>query len=323
VELLEFDSAPSTDAVRDGLRAGNALVVRGGAGAWPAMRRHSFEYFADTCGDARVFVRGGRYAYKAFGVVPLRDFIGSMSGRVPWLGGSASVDAEVRAHGGDAADRLYAVYGTLQSSFPELADDVRFADFLYGGVRIESPSWWIGGARCETPFHYDLNSNVFAQIVGRKRFDLVPNNPSVNARMRPLDVFEAGTVYSSIDFTAHPDATTRFPEWRTVTLEPGDVLILPKRVWHQVESLTPSISVQVFFDERRDLAQAARRWGVEARRVLHLAGLHLPGRCTCHATPEVIAHIDAHLALHQTLAARIGRLPAHGLDLAQLAGWRT
>lgn len=323
VRITEYRSFPGLRVVEQTIAEGDGLVVRGGAAHWPAAHKYSLEYFDRECGDADVFVRGGRYAYKVFGIVSLREFIAYLRGQSPWLGGAEQVHRAVSAHPTRDGKpiQLYSVYGLFLDRAPWLADDLRFLDYMAPTSVADSPTWWIGDANCETPFHTDLNGNIFAQIVGRKRFELLPYDPSVNARMEVLRCFEPGTYYSAIDFAGHPEARKRFPELVTIDLDPGDVLALPPMVWHEVTSLTMSISVQTFFDPWRDVRQTARRWRWEAKRVLHLAGLYCADQCTCHATPEIIGFFGERSPAHHRWAARIGRLRAHGRQLSDIAGW--
>jgi len=112
----------------------------------------------------------------------------------------------------------------LLSVAPELASDVGEIDYCY----LDLPSgpsapvyrnMWIGGAGCFSPGHTDPYNNIFCQIVGRKRFILAPPECQKESKSKFLEV----------------------------TLAPGDSLFIPKGWWHEVRSLTYSISVSHWF----------------------------------------------------------------------------
>jgi ribosomal protein L16 Arg81 hydroxylase len=98
---------------------------------------------------------------------------------------------------------------------------------------------WFGPAGTVTPFHHDIVNIFFHQVLGRKRFILVP----------PLDTPVVANwfgVYSEIDPT-DPDLE-RFPRFREarqfdVCLGPGDALFLPVGWWHHVTAIDLSISI--------------------------------------------------------------------------------
>lgn len=318
--IIEYEHPPGPEQVLRHMRARQVVLVRGGAADWPALHRQTIARLGERCPDATVFVRGGRYTFNVGGRGTVREFTDYLTGRTSLLGGNAAIDASVRAHGKDVP-ALYGVFAALAEFDPNLLEDYRFSEYIPEGSWVQGPSWWIGGADCETPLHFDLNSNTFVQIEGRKLLQVAPPDRAVNAVLAPMDVFEAGSIYSSVDIYRRPEVLEAVPGYAAIEVGPGDVVVLAPRVWHQLRSLTPSVSVQAFFDRHSDLRQRVVRGIDEVKFLLHLAGLRSVGRCVCHAipgTPEVFANDPSPV---RRWAARIGRLPTHGRSLAEMAGW--
>lgn len=106
---------------------------------------------------------------------------------------------------------------------------------------------WIGNNGTTANAHYDAQINVFAQVVGRKRFTLFPPTKWRELRVHPLHhprnrqsqryYRELGIGLGGVDEGGLVAGTV-------AELGPGDVLFLPPYWFHRVESLSsPSISV--------------------------------------------------------------------------------
>lgn len=98
---------------------------------------------------------------------------------------------------------------------------------------------WFGPAGTVTHFHHDVVSVLFRQVMGRKRWTLIP--PHETAKM-----YATVGVYSAVDVT-RPDYA-RHPRFAGVAradfdLGPGQALLVPAGWWHAVVALDPSISV--------------------------------------------------------------------------------
>lgn len=123
-----------------------------------------------------------------------------------------------------------------------LLEDVHLPGFLDPERRDGWCSLWIGPGGTRTPLHHDLTSILFCQIVGRKRIHLVPPY-----ELSPLA--KARGVYAARNADAR-DAELR----AQVDIEPGQALFIPMGWWHQVEALSPSVSIS-FTNFRR-----SNRW---------------------------------------------------------------
>ncbi|CAM9302213.1 unnamed protein product [Ectocarpus fasciculatus] len=120
---------------------------------------------------------------------------------------------------------------------------------------------WLGTGGSHTPLHFDTYGvNLVAQLHGRKRWLLYP--PADTLALAPTRIpYEESSVFSQVDARA-PDLV-RFPQFAdahplAVTLEPGDVLFVPKHWWHFVEATDTSLSVNVWVDAPNDSEDRAK-----------------------------------------------------------------
>lgn len=108
--------------------------------------------------------------------------------------------------------------------------------------KMGPPRFWIGPAGCITPLHCDYDDNVFAQVWGKKRVWLAP--PHHDQYLYPK---QANAILFGSPFDPdHPDLE-RFPLARQAALvccevQPGEMLYIPAGWYHQVSSLTFSLS---------------------------------------------------------------------------------
>ncbi|RUS18339.1 hypothetical protein BC937DRAFT_88907 [Endogone sp. FLAS-F59071] len=138
---------------------------------------------------------------------------------------------------------------------------------------------WASHAGCTTPLHYDRCHGLLAQLHGRKRFvvfshedtrSLYPydgiTGPTHASRLRELGTCfaypgeraeEAGTREARTAELLRRWGKVAGTEPWVIDLEAGDVLYTPVGFWHEVTSLTASISVTVPWDmsksEKEDL----------------------------------------------------------------------
>jgi lysine-specific demethylase 8 len=179
-------------------------------------------------------------------------------------------------------DRTYLAVWYLFDDFPQLKQDLR--------IRSLWPTWrstweyaFIGPADTVTGLHNDYPDNWFCQIQGVKEFLLFP--PENTRFLSPSRKFDSGGDVSDTDITRLAEQPARRDllaqaEGLYARVETGDALFIPKRTWHAVISLAPSISVGVFGLTVADLLTG----GVKslARDWLHALHLYRWGNCTCH-----------------------------------------
>ena len=116
---------------------------------------------------------------------------------------------------------------------------------------LASAALWLGSGGSVTPLHYDTSHNVYVQLHGAKRFQLLPPSAAAKAHLYPslhpgyrqslLDISApvlAGYNNSSSSGRAARATLELAASALTVTLWPGDALILPPYWLHSVEALT-------------------------------------------------------------------------------------
>jgi putative sterol carrier protein len=225
---------------RDYLPQGIPLVISNALGDWPLFnmsREESLVHFAELQG----ITRHGDYAQKTFSTE--RDFRStSMSDFV------ASLDAPA-TKGADGQPPAYMGNNILPT---QLLEQIRYPDYFEPSLFI-APRIWIGPKGTLTPLHRDDTDNLFAQVWGQKSFILAA--PHHRPALGTWSTAPQGGL-DGCDF--NPDAPDygRFPAaqdvtFLRVTLEAGDLLFLPEGWFHQVESVSTSLSVNFWVNSGR------------------------------------------------------------------------
>ncbi|KAL3286101.1 hypothetical protein HHI36_000614 [Cryptolaemus montrouzieri] len=150
---------------------------------------------------------------------------------------------------------LYFDYKYLNQWFmnaKELRESINFKDLGLENVDVNQSTIWIGSNGAHTPCHIDTyGCNVVVQVLGRKRWLLFP----FNEKLKPTRVpYEESSVYSGLNFFS-PNSVQDFEDisvCKIVTLNPGDVLIVPHKWWHYVENLEISISINTWLPLPQD-----------------------------------------------------------------------
>ena len=103
----------------------------------------------------------------------------------------------------------------------------------------------IGTKGSHTPLHYDTyGKNVIIQIHGQKKWKLWKQSPNIPTRRLP---FEESSVYSEFDprlSSPSPSSLSLQPDYEFI-LNEGDVLFVPKHMWHFVEIYGSDIACSV------------------------------------------------------------------------------
>ena len=268
----------------------------------------TFDHLAETYGDQSLIVRGGdRETWRTLARVDLADYLKFIAGE--------SLPALDRFRLNNPYAAFNPVAGTER--------DLDFASLVPEGFHVGSDILWIGPKGTLTPLHTDESgSTLLAQVQGSKEVTLFPADQG--PLLYPSDVFDYTSVFSSVNIDApdldrHPRFADAVPT--TLVVHPGELLMIPLGMWHQVVALDDSISatVRTCVKEHRS---SKMMWKWKARGLAHLAGLYKPRRCLCHIVDVKELELDR---FSQDLSTRIAlaadRLEAHGLDLADLMEW--
>lgn len=130
--------------------------------------------------------------------------------------------------------------------FPHLNSDIDFSLFEKQ-TKTNEVTAWVGPSGTISGFHADTANNMYAQIKGKKMFIIC--STEFNNNMYPSDkhIYEATASQVDINnFDAEKFPKFKDIDFTIVMLEPGDVLYLPQKWWHYVQSLDTSISISNF-----------------------------------------------------------------------------
>ena len=199
--------------------------------SWPAMTGWQLDRLKARFADQQVQVQAGRDADPDFelnktqlvSTMRFGDFIDQIQSE------GAGNDCYLTAFNELSKHPEFASMVAEIGALPPYVDRAR----LMTGLHI-----WIGG-RTNTPLHHDTVMLFHTQVVGRKRWRMIS----------PLDtpkVYNYTGVFSKIDLDKLDlDSHPKMRDVRLIdlTLEAGETLFLPLGWWHQVNAITPSVSV--------------------------------------------------------------------------------
>lgn len=223
----------SVEAFRsDYLPGGIPVIISDALQDWPLFnlsREESLVHFAELQG----ITRHGDYVKKTFSTdrdfrsTSMADFIAALD-----------TPAAPRADGEPPA------YMGNNIVPARLLEQIQYPPYFDLGLYI-APRIWIGPKGTLTPLHRDDTDNLFAQVWGRKSFILAA--PHHRPALGTWSTAPKGGL-DGCDFNPDAPDYERFPQARDVTflrivLEAGDLLFLPEGWFHQVESVSTSLSV--------------------------------------------------------------------------------
>jgi hypothetical protein len=284
------------------------LLVKGAVRAWPAWERWSFESLAELrrpdgsevvrCFQNGLVEQGATRQPLDLPVAPYLRELGQLArqpvpadcGLLPHHRWQRLVPGE-RFHLDWSylqtfqPDRVYLALWNILDEFPHLRRDFAIRQ-LWPGWRWTWEFSFIGPAQTVTGIHYDFPSNWFCQVRGTKEVIVFP--PDQSPHMCESLKYDRGSTLSEINISrlGEPSAASAAfarAHGYYARVEAGDALFIPKRNWHAVVALEPSISLGVFGLTPWEIV----RNGVplEVRHLFHKLHLYRWGNCICHKTP--------------------------------------
>jgi lysine-specific demethylase 8 len=206
------------------------LLMKGAAAEWAAVKRWSPAYLAQVVGDIQVTPSVG-----------LPDTEVPYNHRADDFRKPMTVHDFVELMG--TGDRCYIGQHPIDS-LPGLERDFDFASLTPPDIR-EVVLWM--GTSTRSGMHYDNVDNFFAQVHGTKLAILAAPEEAFNLHLFPDSHSKSQVAPEHPDLKAHP----RFARAKLMqaTLEPGDVLFLPRAWWHYFASPQSSISLACWHGE--------------------------------------------------------------------------
>jgi hypothetical protein len=221
------------------VRPRRAVVIRGGLKSCAAPARWNFEHLRERSGDQLVLLKSWGGSGICVEQARLRDYIDDI--RNYEISGA-----------GESARPAYLHDVPLTSIIPDAALDLDGApDYFpswYGASWPKFAQLFLGPSGSVTPLHFDclLTHNLFFQIVGEKRFTLLPFEQAKNCYRRNWRWFDVDVEHPN--YERHPLYQAATPV--SVTVGPGDILYLPPGTMHHVRSLDCALSFNVDWHTR-------------------------------------------------------------------------
>ena len=177
---------------------------------------------------------------------------------------------------------LYLAQWDILQKFPGLRADLAIKR-LWPGVRLTWEYVFMGPANTVTGLHNDFPHNWFCQLTGTKEFILFA--PEQSAHLCPARKYDWGATLSDINISRLTEQTAALAAFQKAhgtyaRVEAGDALFVPRRTWHSVVSLAPSISLGMFGLTPFEVATGGA-WAT-LRDWAHHLHLYRWGNCTCH-----------------------------------------
>jgi Cupin-like domain len=144
---------------------------------------------------------------------------------------------------------------TPLSYFPELYNDLNTKALRLGIVFAVNV--WVGN-QTRSGLHYDNADNLFGQIYGRKRAQLV--SPKYSRYLYPFsdNPSKSQVDLDSPDLERHPRCTEA--EVWYCDLGPGDALYMPRGWWHHIRCEHMSLSVNCWFGDALTQLERVKRF---------------------------------------------------------------
>jgi hypothetical protein len=175
-------------------------------------------------------------------------------------------------HGRQTTSMLYLRY--IDSSIVRHEVRERIGDYQY---MPNSNNVFISQAGCVTRLHNDAGHGFLTQFKGTKKIVLFAPDQAYNLYENPLR-FVRRNEFSKLPqndcMQANPDIFKRLARTDRFegSLQSGDTLYIPAYWWHQVTSLTPSISGVVMYQLHKNERILARSFTGKLREFVHRTG---------------------------------------------------
>lgn len=220
------------------------VIISNGINDWFATKNWSLDYFAKTYPTKKVQV--GISQTKVFSYSKVHEKTKGLM-KVNFIEMKDLVDNLLNEN---STEKYYLVHQSVPDTFQELLGD------------FDIPSWaerdktysihlWVGAKNNTVPLHWDSSHNFLVQLYGTKTLWLFSADQS---NLLYPTYKEAPHNHSGVPNIENPDYD-QYPEFkkaqcRQVTLEPGNVLFIPSGCWHQVRSLSNSVSLNFWWSPK-------------------------------------------------------------------------
>jgi hypothetical protein len=262
-EFAGFDQSRLELAMQDH----QPIVFRGAADAWPLVKyskrsiKTLLDKLRDLVGhnlvDAKVGLPGDNGLISGAGFVGAKNLPNAFHARRPFSGILNEIERE---SSNPTGHYVYMFSVKVAEQLPEL---LPFLELPKINHQTFNGDWrlWLGSGDHSAQIHADGEENLFFAIAGQKTFTVYPPQALPDLYVCALE----GGAYSAQSSTVNPQDPdlTRFPKFtnaqkiaREVTLKPGDMMYLPSRWWHSVDSVGLNLGINYWWSDVPDTAVA-------------------------------------------------------------------
>lgn len=308
IEVIRVENMDKDELIQC-MEKGQVIVLTKALDRWNEVAHWTLDTFADKYQDRTLRVRGGsRMHWKTLCRVNAKEYINYLK--------TGDSENQELLHWNHA--HPYAAFNAMT----DIGENIDLAALIPDDYKNWGTMAWIGPENSMTPLHYDDSGmTLLAQITGRKKFTFFEESDS--KYLYPSDVFDFMAVFSrvnidQVDHEKYPDYAQATPT--EVILNPGEIIVFPVRMWHQVQALDASMSLSCRAADVAVKSVALKHAFWYAKAILHLFGLYKKKRCLCHIVPIAKDDLIIHKPLIRFLVKLFGSYH-HSHDLSDLVGW--
>ncbi|KAH7388264.1 hypothetical protein KP509_16G066700 [Ceratopteris richardii] len=151
-----------------------------------------------------------------------------------------------------------------------LMADIIMPSFL-NPTSVANINFWMTARESKSSTHYDPYHNILCVVVGQKKVRLWP--PNMTPYLYPYPIYGEASNHSSVDFMRpyemkHPLFKHALDSCQVVTLCAGDALFIPEGWYHQVDSHSFTMAVNIWWPSVVALNLDSHMSGYYLRRIV-------------------------------------------------------
>ncbi len=248
-EVDRLNSISKQDFYEHYVQKGIPVVITNGFKDMPAFSEWNLSYLTETLGDEKIRVKVHDYSMYPRTGIPMLTTMKEL--------------CHFMDNARDENVKFYCAASPIINDHPQLKNDISIPEWARVNQMLSPLYLWVGPSDTMSSFHYDKSStigNIFMQVYGEKLIRLYPATERrffSLYREKPFRITPE-KCDDRVSASQIPDIDTISPPFDTlfkqaeapwvITVRPGDVLFMPAYFWHDVRSITPSISVNAWLD---------------------------------------------------------------------------
>jgi Cupin-like domain len=250
--MIQCLDSPSKDEMYDKSNAyTEPIVIKGGVKKWKAISTWSIDTLRAKFGSLLIQV-----AWASDGVFrgdPVDGFANTRRIRFDRF-----IDVVAGRTISNRGGKYYLAQHSLSpdGDMASLLQDIEEPDCFEKSL-LQVTNLWLGSTGNISPLHFDRSNNFLCQVSGTKR--LILFDPNQSDRLYPFPETSRIPHLAQIDID-NPDFD-KFPKSKyaasiEATVNAGDMIFIPRYWWHQVYSVSTSISVNFWYKPLTPLAES-------------------------------------------------------------------